>query len=570
MSAPTKRIVLTGFSGTGKTVVAPILATHFGWELVDTDQLVEQRADKPILEIFRDEGEVAFRDLEAAAISDACSRDGVIISTGGGAVLRSENRRALAEAGFVVCLEARPETILRRLTSRAEEAPLDRPLLATDHPLARIVELKTARQHLYALCDWAVHTDGLTPQQVADEIVRVYSERARDVMSFPGRVEALAATGATAPGKTLHAIPAGAACMVQTALREYPVFVGWGTLAALGRQLRDAGLGRYVYVISDETVWHHLGDEVEASLRGAEIEFDSFTIAPGEESKTIASATQIYDWLIDHKAERGHTVVAVGGGVVTDLGGFAAATFARGIPLVQVPTSMLGQVDAAIGGKVAVNHSRAKNMIGMFYQPRFVLCDAAVMRTLPEREIRSGLAEAVKMALLEGEEATRFFEENADAILKLDRDAIVEGVRRSVRFKGEVVSEDEFETRGRRSHLNYGHTLAHAIESTTGYRRFRHGEADGIGMMAAGQMSVAMGLMAPDVLNRQRVLLERYRLPVSANGLDRGRLLDAVALDKKVVGKKVRWVLLEGIGRPVLRDDIPDDVVSAALDSVLR
>jgi len=570
MSAPTKRIVLTGFSGTGKTVVAPILATHFGWELVDTDQLVEQRADKPILEIFRDEGEVAFRDLEAAAISDACSRDGVIISTGGGAVLRSENRRALAEAGFVVCLEARPETILRRLTSRAEEAPLDRPLLATDHPLARIVELKTARQHLYALCDWAVHTDGLTPQQVADEIVRVYSERARDVMSFPGRVEALAATGATAPGKTLHAIAAGAACMVQTALREYPVFVGWGTLAALGRQLRDAGLGRYVYVISDETVWHHLGDEVEASLRGAEIEFDSFTIAPGEESKTIASATQIYDWLIDHKAERGHTVVAVGGGVVTDLGGFAAATFARGIPLVQVPTSMLGQVDAAIGGKVAVNHSRAKNMIGMFYQPRFVLCDAAVMRTLPEREIRSGLAEAVKMALLEGEEATRFFEENADAILKLDRDAIVEGVRRSVRFKGEVVSEDEFETRGRRSHLNYGHTLAHAIESTTGYRRFRHGEADGIGMMAAGQMSVAMGLMAPDVLNRQRVLLERYRLPVSANGLDRGRLLDAVALDKKVVGKKVRWVLLEGIGRPVLRDDIPDDVVSAALDSVLR
>jgi 3-dehydroquinate synthase len=328
-------------------------------------------------------------------------------------------------------------------------------------------------------------------------------------------------------------------------------------------------LGQFVYVISDEAVWHHLGDEVEGTLRGAEIEFDVYTISPGEESKTQATAAGIYDWLIEHKAERGHTVVAVGGGVVTDLGGYVAATFARGIPLVHVPTSMLGQVDAAIGGKVAVNHPRAKNMIGVFYQPRFVLCDPAVMRTLPAREIRSGLAEAVKMALLESEAAVRFFEENADAILKLEKGATVEAVRRSVCFKGSVVSADEFETTGRRSVLNYGHTLAHAIESTTGYARFRHGEADGIGMMVAGRMSVAMGLLAPDVLERQRALLGRYGLPVSADGLDRGRLLEAVALDKKVSGKKVRWVLLEGIGRPVLRDDVPEAVVAAALDSVL-
>ncbi|MEX0681905.1 MAG: 3-dehydroquinate synthase [Dehalococcoidia bacterium] len=564
------RIILTGFSGTGKTVVAPILAKHLGWEVLDTDEVVEERAGKRILEIFGDDGEAAFRDLEAEAIADTCKRENVIISTGGGAVLRAENRRALAEAGFVVCLEARPETILERLTSRAEDAPLDRPLLTTAEPLARIEELKTGRQHLYALCDWAAHTDGLTPEQVADEIARAHGEHAADIMSFPGRVDALTAPTARAPARTLHAIPLGAACMVRAASGDYPVFVGWGMLAGLGRRLRDAELARYVYVISDETVWHHLGDEVAASLRGAEIEFDSFTIAPGEESKTTASATEIYDWLIEHRAERGHTIVAVGGGVVTDLGGYVAATFARGIPLVHVPTSMLGQVDAAVGGKVAVNHPRAKNMIGMFYQPRFVLADAAVMRTLPEREIRSGLAEALKMALTESEEAVRFFEENADAILKLDRDATVAAIRRSVCFKGEVVSDDEFETTGRRAILNYGHTLAHAIESTTGYARFRHGEADGIGMMAAGQMSVAMGLLAPDVLERQRSLLEKYGLPVSADGLDRRGLFDAVALDKKVQGKKVRWVLLEGIGRPVLRGDVPDDVVAAALDAVLR
>ncbi len=568
MNVPS-RIVLTGFSGSGKSVVAPLLAKHFGWDVVDTDALVEEREGKPILDIFRDSGEEAFREHESAAIADACARENVIISAGGGAVLRAENRRALAEAAFVVCLEARPETIFARLTARGEAEQLDRPLLATSDPLSRITELKASRQHLYALCDWAVHTDGLSPEQVAAEVIRAHDERAADILAAPGRLEAMTASAASAPAKTLHAVPEGAACMVGAASGEYPVFVGWGTLSSLGERLREAGLARYVYVISDETVWHHLGDEVEASLRAAQIDFDSYTVPPGEASKTLGSASDIYDWLIDHRAERGHTVVAVGGGVVTDLGGYVAATFARGIPLVHVPTSMLGQVDAAIGGKVAVNHPRAKNMIGVFQQPRFVLCDAAVMRTLPEREVRSGLAEGVKMALLDSEGHVAFFEENAEAILRLDREPTVEAVRRSVSFKAAVVSEDEFETTGRRSVLNYGHTLAHAIESTTGYSRFRHGEADGIGMMAAGRMSVEMGLLAPETLDRQRALLERYGLPTSADGLDRSRLLDAVALDKKVQGKKVRWVLFEGIGRPVLRDDVPDDVVSAALDSVL-
>jgi 3-dehydroquinate synthase len=568
MSVP-PRIALTGFSGGGKSAAAPIVADRLGWKVVDTDDLVVEQAGKAILDIFRDDGEEAFRALESAALAEALARENVVVSTGGGVVLRPANRVALAEGAFVVCLEARPETILERLVG-AGDRPLDRPLLATDDPLARIVELKATRQYLYALCDWAVHTDGLTPAEVAAEVVRAYGEHAESALARAGRVEAMTAADAEVPSRTLHAIPEGAACMVRAALRDYPVFVGWGTLPTLGQRLRDAGIGRCAYVISDEIVWHHLGGEVEASLRGAEIDFNTFTIAPGEQSKTLEAASDIYDWLIGHRAERGHTVVAVGGGVVTDLGGYVAATFARGLPLAQVPTSMLGQVDAAIGGKVAVNHARAKNMIGFFYQPRFVLADPAVMRTLAEREIRSGLAESVKMALLDSEDHVAFLERNAGAILKLEREATVEAVRRSVCFKSAVVSADEFETTGRRSVLNYGHTLAHAIESATGYARFRHGEADGIGMMAAGQMSVAMGLLPPGVFDRQRALLERYGLPTRAADLDRGRLLDAVALDKKVEAKRVRWVLLEGIGRPVLRDDVPEEIVAVALDSVLE
>jgi len=564
------RIILTGFSGTGKSAAGPLVAKQLGWAFVDTDDIVETGAGKRILQIFADDGEQAFRDLEADALREACMREKTVVATGGGAVLRAENRRLLAESGFIVCLEAWPETIYRRLTERADTKPLDRPLLASDDPLGRIRELKYGRAHLYALSDWSVHTDGLSIDRVAGEVIRAYGEHADESLAAPGRVEAIATTQATVPAGTLHIVPDDTACVVRTSSREYPVFTGWGILGELGKRLRDADLTRFAYVISDETVWHHLGDEVEKSLRSAEIDFDVYTVPPGEASKSLANASDIYDWLIEHRAERGHAVVAIGGGVVTDLGGYVAATFARGLPLVHVPTSMLGMVDAAIGGKVAVNHPHAKNMIGMFHQPRFVLEDVATLRTLPAREIKSGMAEAIKHGLIEDADYLGFLEQNADAILKLDRDATVEAVRRSVTIKANVVGEDEFETTGRRSTLNYGHTLAHAIESTTGYARFRHGEADGIGMMAAASMSVRMGLLSPEVMERQRRVLEQFGLPTKADGLDRERLLAAVALDKKVQGKKVRWILLEDVGRTVIRDDVPPEIVDAALDDVLR
>jgi 3-dehydroquinate synthase len=564
------RIVLTGFSGTGKSAVAPYIARELGWEVIDTDPLIEERAGKRILDIFTEQGEERFRQLEIETIREVCSRRNVVVSTGGGAVLRPVNRRAMAQGGFIVCLEARPETIFSRLRGRAGSEPLDRPLLATENPLDRIRDLKANRQHLYALCDWTVHTDQMTPEQVAVEVIRAYQELGPAVLADETRVEALTVEAAQTPTGTLHAVPEGASVMVHTGSGDYPVFVGWGVLRDLGRRLREMGLSRQVYLISDEAVYHHHGVDAEKTLRESEIEFDSYVIPPGEGSKTLATASGVYDWLIERRAERGHTIVALGGGVVTDLAGFAAATFARGLPLVHVPTTVLGMVDAAIGGKVAVNHSRAKNMVGAFYQPRMVLADVATLRTLPPREFYSGWAEAIKHAFIADEAYLRFFEENAELIQKLNADAVIEAVRRSVAIKAEIVAEDEKEETGRRTVLNYGHTLAHAIESTTGYVRFRHGEADGIGMMAEGYMSVRLGMLPVEVLERQRAILERFRLPTHAEGLDRGAIEAAMALDKKVVGRKMRWVLLEAIGRPVIRDDVPPEVVTEALDSVLK
>jgi len=359
------------------------------------------------------------------------------------------------------------------------------------------------------------------------------------------------------------------ACTVHTANRTYPVFVAWGALANLGRQLRDAGLDRHAYVISDDAVFHHLGDEIEGALNGSEIPFDVLSVPPGEVSKSLGTASDIYDWLVQHEAERGHTIVAAGGGMVTDLAGHVAATFARGLPLVHVPTSLLAMVDASIGGKVGVNHPQAKNMIGSFYQPRFVLADVATLRTLPPRELHSGWAEVIKHAFIADSDLLAYLEENADRILQLDPDMATEAIRRSIAVKATVVSRDEREEKGIRTTLNYGHTLAHALESTTGYTRFLHGEAVSIGMTAAAAISVRLGLLSPDVSERQRRLLERYRLPVNATSLDLPRIEAAIALDKKVEDKKIRWVLLAGIGHPVLRSDLPPEIVAAALDEVL-
>jgi shikimate kinase/3-dehydroquinate synthase len=566
MTAPS-RIVLTGFSGTGKSACASFIAERLGWDCADTDDMVQQVTGKRILEIFHEGGEERFRDLELEAVRDACRRDNVVVATGGGAILREENRRAMADGGFVVCLEARPESILRRLT--AGSRALDRPLLATEDPLSRIRELKYARQHLYALCDWTVHTDALTPNQTAEEVLRSYDSVSSAALKDPARLESLTAPAASTPSTTLHAIPEDAAAMVSTAGGSYPVIVGWGLLGDLGKRLRDAGIDGHAYVVSDEAVFHHHGDDAEQSLAAADLPSDSYTVPPGEGAKTLQTASDIYDWLVGLKAERRQPIVALGGGVVTDLAGFVAATYARGVPLVHAPTSLLAMVDAAIGGKVGVNHPRAKNMIGAFYQPRMVIADVASLRTLPPREYFSGWAEVIKHAFIADEELLTFLEENVEAILKLERDATTEAIRRSVAIKARIVSADEREETGLRTTLNYGHTLAHALESATAYGRFLHGEAVAVGMTLAARISALLGLLPDGIVDRQRLLLERFKLPVRSRGIDRAAIDAAMSLDKKVRGKAIQWVLLDGIGRPVLRNDVPNDVVDHALSEVI-
>ncbi|HXF51327.1 MAG TPA: 3-dehydroquinate synthase [Dehalococcoidia bacterium] len=552
-----ERIFLTGFSFTGKTTVGRLVAEALGWQFVDTDDAVEAAAGKPVARIFDEDGEAHFRELEARALADAAREPRAVVATGGGAPVAEENRRVMA-AGLVVCLEARPDTILRRMRE-AGGAGSERPLLASPDPLARIVALQRERAAFYALADATVRTDALTPSEVADAVVQAWKTLASRLDPDTGRL--------LPPDPQAFA---GAACVVRAASGAYPVFVESGALARLGDRMRALGLGGRAFVVSDDTVLSLHGEATLAALRRAGYEADAFAFPAGEASKRLETAEAVYDWLVSRRAERSDAVVALGGGVVGDLAGFVAATFLRGMPFVQVPTSLLAMVDASIGGKVAVDHREGKNLIGAFYQPRLVVEDVSLLATLPERSLREGYAEVIKHGFIRDPAILDDLERHADALLAAEPGITAEIVARNVRIKADVVSRDERDTTGLRAILNYGHTIGHAIEAATGYGRVLHGEAIAVGMMAAAEIGERIGLTPPHVRERQRALLERFGLPVRLPGVSVDAALDAIALDKKTAGRRVRWVLLRDVGAPTLRSDVPLDLVREVVTGLLR
>ena len=546
-------IFITGFSGSGKTTVGREVAGRLGWPFVDTDDRIVRAAGNPIEAVFREDGEPRFRDLEHQALAEVCRAEGQVVSTGGGVVTDERNRRLMESSGVVVCLEATPATIMARLGRQGQAAGETggRPMLEDPDPSGRVLALKARRQAQYALAHWTVHTDLLTPWEVVGEVVRAWELLADRSDDGPGQAEDdLAAT-------------------VRTSARRYPVWVGWGVLDGLGQRVRRTMSPAAAYVITDDGAYRH-GRAAQVSLEQAGVPTHMFRMPSGEASKSLDTVRHVYTWLASRRAERRHLVVAVGGGVVGDLAGYVAATYLRGLPFVQAPTTLLAMMDAAVGGKTGVDLPEGKNLVGAFHQPQFVLADVGALATLPRRELASGWAEAIKHGLILDESLVQLFEGERDAVLRLDERAATGVVRRSVGIKADVVTRDERETLGVRVLLNYGHTIGHAIEAATGYTEYLHGEAVSIGMMGAGMISARLGMLSERDLQRQRDLLEAYGLPVSCGGVDTDAVLRAMASDKKTVGGSIRWVLLEATGRAVTRDDVPREVIRAALRSLER
>jgi 3-dehydroquinate synthase len=347
--------------------------------------------------------------------------------------------------------------------------------------------------------------------------------------------------------------------------RSYNVTVGHDILDSLGPRCAELGLGRQVALVTDRAVAAAHLEPVVASLRGAGFEVVEIVCEGGETRKNLETVEAVTGQLIEAEFDRGAWVIALGGGVVGDMAGFVAATFLRGLPYVQVPTTVVAQVDASVGGKTAVNHPLGKNLIGAFHQPRLVWCDTTALRTLPRGQLVSGLAEVVKHGVIRDPELFSFLEEHIEAVvgLELPPDQLDWLISRNVSIKAAVVSADEREG-GLRAILNYGHTVGHAIE-TASEHRFNHGEAVMLGMVAAGHIARSKGLWSEDDCRRQDALLRRLGMPRGLADVDPARIVERTSADKKRVGGRLRFILPHRIGSVDIFDDVELDDVARAV-----
>ncbi len=345
------------------------------------------------------------------------------------------------------------------------------------------------------------------------------------------------------------------------------VLVRRGALRELARILGEASLPGRVFLIADAEVMAVHGETAARSLASGGIGVESTTFPSGEASKSLERAAELYSWLADRHAERRDTVVALGGGVTGDLVGFVAATYLRGVPLVQIPTTLLSQIDSSIGGKTAVDLPAGKNLVGVFYPARLSIIDPEALRTLPRAQLVADYAEVIKTGVIFDAELFAELEQGAHRLEDLD--FLTSVIATCIELKGKVVDDDPYE-RGARATLNYGHTIAHAIEHACGYGRYRHGEAVAIGMTGAARLAVATDRLDPAAAARQGDLLARVGLPLTFEGAEPDRVLDAMRRDKKVAGGRIKWVLPDRIGAASYGIDVDPELVRDTVHGLRR
>lgn len=335
--------------------------------------------------------------------------------------------------------------------------------------------------------------------------------------------------------------------------RSYPIYFGSAILKDFGKTFKSFFKSKKVVVVTNPTVGRFYSKVISDSLQKEGFEVNRIDVPDGEEYKTLAWASKLFDKLIALKADRQTPLIALGGGVIGDLTGFVAATYLRGVPFVQVPTTLLAQVDSSVGGKTGVNHRKGKNLIGAFYQPKFVYIDVATLKSLDTREMKAGLAEVIKYGVIKDPKLFKYLEDNIGILTlnsknKIQSSALLHIVKRSCAIKASVVEADEREA-GLRAILNFGHTFGHAVEAVTNYKEYKHGEAVAVGMVFASELSHRAGLCSKSVVERVRNIIKRAGLPTEGPDFPRKSFLKAMEIDKKVVGGELRFVLVEGLGK---------------------
>jgi 3-dehydroquinate synthase len=543
-----KNIFLVGLMGAGKTTIGRQLARRLGMNFVDSDHEIEARTGASVPWIFEIEGEASFRRREADMIRDLTAGSGLVLATGGGAVLNPDSRRLLAERGTVVYLRAGVNSILQRTAHDR-----NRPLLQTADPRKKLEELTAQREPLYReIADLVIDTGRPNVQSmiqtILDQLAALES----------GRQRTKARTHMNAQACTTLNVDLGE--------RSYPILIGRGLLddgALLARHIGSAS-GK-VAIVTNTTIAPLYLDKVAAPLRASGREVVTIVLPDGEEHKNWQSLNLVFDALLANKCDRKTTLVALGGGVIGDLTGYAAASYMRGVPFVQIPTTLLSQVDSSVGGKTGINHPLGKNMIGAFYQPRAVIADTATLDTLPERELSAGLAEVIKHGAILDLSFFDWIEANIGKLVARDHAALAHAILRSCEIKADVVRRDEREG-GLRAVLNFGHTFGHAIENGLGYGEWLHGEAVGCGMVMAADLSHRLGLLDADSALRVRRLVKAAGLPVEAPDLGAQRWIELMEVDKKNEGGAIKFILLKPLGSPSITG-APQDQLLATLEA---
>lgn len=525
-----RSIVLTGFMATGKTAVGRCLARELGREFVDMDEVIEAREGQTVQAVFQERGEAYFRSLEATLCAELGQHEGLVIATGGGSLVLPENRARFAGA-FVVCLDATPEAVLARVGDIRE-----RPMLAGASPAERVAQLLAGRRAAYEQITVHVDTTGKTVAAVAAEVAALFR-----------------AQWASGQASTLDvATPEGA----------YAIYLGAGLLGEVGPALMELGdFSRRCALVTNPTVGGLYAARVVESLQAAGFAPEVIEVPAGERHKTLATVSGVYDRLVELRLDRRSPLLALGGGVVGDLAGFAAATFLRGLPFVQLPTTLLAMVDASVGGKVAVDHPGGKNLVGAFKQPRAVLADTSTLATLPAGEWRCGLSETVKHAIIGDAALFQRWEAGEDY-----RETVQDWLAASIRVKVAIVGRDPFE-RGERLQLNLGHTFGHALEVLANYE-LNHGDAVAIGLACAARLARRLDLCRAEFVQRLDGLMRRLGLPARVPAAYATEdILAAMQADKKRLDGRLRFVLPRGLGDVVVVGDVAGEDVAAAIEA---
>ncbi|MFH9267330.1 3-dehydroquinate synthase [Streptomyces sp. NPDC017546] len=543
MSGPL--VVLVGPMGVGKSTVGELLAARLGTTYRDTDADVVAEAGKPIAEIFYDEGEEHFRALERRAVEAAVAGHTGVLSLGGGAVLDAATRKLLAGRP-VVYLSMDVDEAVRRVGLGAA-----RPLLAVN-PRRQWRELMDARRHLYEeVARTVVATDENTPEEVAQAII--------DALELP---EGPAAPGVENTGMTQQG-PTRIQVAGSAGSDPYEVLVGHQLLGELPQLIGDRA--RRVAVLHPEAL-AETGEAVRQDLADQGYEAIAVQLPNAEESKTVEVAAYCWKALGQTGFTRTDVIVGIGGGATTDVAGFVAATWLRGVRWIAIPTTVLGMVDAAVGGKTGINTAEGKNLVGAFHPPAGVLCDLAALESLPVNDYVSGMAEIIKAGFIADPVILDLVEADPEGARTPAGPHTAELIERSIRVKAEVVSSDLKES-GLREILNYGHTLAHAIEKNERYK-WRHGAAVSIGMVFAAELGRLAGRLDDATADRHRTILESVGLPLTYRGDQWPKLLENMKVDKKSRGDLLRFIVLDGIGKPTVLEGPDPAVLLAAYGEV--